>query len=312
MRTLKSLLLLLVAVIALSSCTGEQARDDKPSAPAPTAADLLGFASPYDTYRIQLADAAERQLVVQECMAAQGFEYAPIMPPVPSFYSSNLSGLEFAELYGYGILTSFEDVEVAAYVNSNPNDSALALMANSEWWAWMEAFTGLTEGVVESGEIETADGSLIGDGGCIDLVVRDDSRESIRDQLTFTYEDKLIELEQSVQSDPEYSELIQQWAICMKSAGFSASGEGSARHTFRMLYAELADTVVLDESGSVSFDSEGLDAGIRDEIETAVQDWKCEDPIRARREAIRAERSQEFWQTNPRMLAELSSARLNG
>lgn len=300
--------ILLVVVLALVAGCASEAASEVPNTDSP--AELLGIADPSSGFRLQLDDSDVAQQTIRECMLEKGFDYVPIEPPVPVFVRSNLTGRDFAAEFGYGVLTAFESVEVESYNVESANDSALELMGSAEWFAWMEAFTGLSEDAILETDALPVEGPPIGSGGCIGAAAELPSKEALRNELLARYQNQLVELESAVAGDSRYIELTEQWASCMRSQGFVVAGPGDARSPFGVLYGDLLSTIEVSPELGVTYGAEMLEKGIADEIRTATADWDCEEPLRAERMTIRDRITADYWQQNPQMLQDLSDAAL--
>jgi len=298
-----------VAVLA-SSCADSNAPVTSNAAPT----ELLGLGStPSELTAIQAADRNTMELAVQSCMKEQGFGYEPVVQPVTEHAASSLDEgtLEYAERFGYGILAGFEETAIAPFFADSVNNSAVDLMADSEFLAWISALTGLNPDEFDALTNEITDsevslnemsGLFVGKGGCID----EGSAASNLAQtwaLMDQHSDALIALEASITSDDRIAALDQRWGDCMAEAGFIVSDTGQARAPFNdywvSAYAQLEFN--FDEFGEpfvLGFEPEELDEQLVEERRVAVQDWKCEEPLKVERQTLRALLNAEFWAEN--------------
>lgn len=181
------------------------------------------------------ADFREQEARIQEsirrCMAEQGFEYQPILPPADSFQTfTSEDHAEWVRKHGFGITTWFgnedENVEAAEWVD--PNQEMLESMSESERQAWEEALYGSEE--ERAGQMETIVDEATGEtievmrgygAGCQGEAY--EAEYGSADAVQGLWEEldpALEEMYQRVEADPRIVELNEKWAECMAGAGY--------------------------------------------------------------------------------------------
>ena len=100
---------------------------------------------------------------IRQCMAEQGFEYQPMLPPDDAFRVSTTeeSHEEWVAEHGFGITTWYGKEEEfrdnAAFDWVDPNQEMVDAMSESERQAWYEALYGTEEEQMEGAEVEIDD-----------------------------------------------------------------------------------------------------------------------------------------------------------
>ncbi|HEY6738427.1 MAG TPA: hypothetical protein VI076_06210 [Actinopolymorphaceae bacterium] len=174
--------------------------------------------------------------IIADCMRDKGFEYVPYIPseepesPVDEAY--DLPPEKFAEQYGYGISTMF-DQESKKDAPTSPNDEIRSGLSQQAKAAYDEALYGSAVAVdPESGgavaEARPLDGDETApeDLGCMPAAhekVYGSSRDSVRQLLAERQKfDGLFKdldaLEKRIQRDPDLAKAHQDWAACMADA----------------------------------------------------------------------------------------------
>lgn len=314
---------LFVFVLAASACSSAGS-DTSQRQLSPS--ELLGLGDAGEGLSLAVEDDHRAtQLAIQECMLTQGFDYEPeLRPEVPAFTAwQNLSDVEYATQYGYGVLTSFAEVEIDRQLAPDPNWEALELASNAEFRAWTSAYIGtpidadelatqLSQNATETDGGVRIDSFDIGlePGGCV-AEAHERSTLNATYQLLNELEDQLVDLESSITSTEEHSDLDASWADCMASKGFVVASTAAARQPFFTTYSELTQSIqyLLTPDGDTSlvYDEEVLAGGIADEIETAVAQAECEEPLAAERRALRQRLTAEYYDSHSTLFAELHS-----
>jgi len=217
--------------------------------------DLLGF-DPTSFEDIDYEQAErDRQLLVVECMADQGFEYQ-----VPNYdFDFSFAGpsidadiewgtRKYAETYGYGISTFIVD-EISSFADQpspedfpeDPNQAYLAFLSEGERDAWNAALYGQEPtffDVVDdegnplnpdTGEMYTEDEMQAFwedyDGGCSSAGY-DDGSFLGEDQARITafyeqFDDLMQDMNERIENDPRVTELTDGWVRCMADKSYT-------------------------------------------------------------------------------------------
>lgn len=201
---------------------------------AETIADFLGGGAGDDPEAAE-ADFRDQEARIQEsirqCMAEQGFEYQPVMPPEGSFQVFNPADEEErVREQGFGITTWFgnEDQFGGDTEFVDPNQEMLEEMSDSERDAWYAALHGTPEeqeeGMTTETDPETGDTFQVSEGfgaGCqgeayeAEYGDQGDTQE-LWEELQPAFE----ELNQRVEADPRIVEANQEWSSCMADRGY--------------------------------------------------------------------------------------------
>lgn len=208
----------LLAALVLSACSG----GSKPA--ATTGADIKA------TLGIDKAGMALKQTRVEElvqvCMKQAGFEYIPVDPNASAAAVVGTTGLsddEYRKQYGYGISTIFEKVVAAlqkAPASVDPNASIRSRLDTAGVAAYDKALTGGTVDVSVAGAVDAAKaGDLSGLGGC----VKEGTVAVFGDSNVTAALVKIEELDKRAEADPRLVAAKEQWAKCMKDAGYDYS-----------------------------------------------------------------------------------------
>lgn len=311
-------MLLVVALAAAGCSSGGSDASQRQLSPS----ELLGLGQAGEGLSLAAEDDYwATQLAIQECMRTQGFDYEAVARPAVPAYSAwqNLSAVEYATHYGYGILTTFVEVEIDRRLIPDPNFAALDSASLAEIRTWIDAYIGTDIETLLGQDLTEIDAAVQIDnldagfepGGCV-------GEANKRSTLNATYElmnkleDRLVDLESSITSTQEYQDLDESWAACMASKGFVARTTAAARQPFFTTFFELSTSIQesIGAGGGISltYDEAILTEGIADEIETAVAEAECEEPLAAERQALRQGLAAEYYDVNPTLFAELLGA----
>lgn len=272
--------------------------------------DMLGFdPSSFEDIDWEQAE-RDRQLLVQECMVNQGFEYTPVdFGSVMFFDGGNeldeeWGTLAFAEKYGLGISTLFEqelgsaadfqDVEVP----NDPNDAYLEFLSDSEREAWQAALYGSQPELFDFVDQET--------GEPINPETNEPYTNEEMDAFWQNYEPtgcenagfdggfgseetKLIDsffdeftdvfegMEEQLENDPRIVELTDNWVRCMadKSYSFTAP-EDVWREVERRMEPIRSAVWGGDMFGPAAFDMtpEDMEAMTEEELDEFFSDFQ--------------------------------------
>lgn len=209
--------------------------DDSGAATADEIAELLfGFGDIEDAEASQARfeqEERERQELLAECMAAQGFEYVPVDYSQFATFAGpggdlDPSSREFAETYGFGFST-FDDQAFAepAVDFVDPNQEYVEALSDSARDAYYAALYGQPPEIDESmteDEINAMleeNPELFQPQGCEGEAFQStsDGLESVYTALSDQFED----LYQRVQADPRVVAWEADWASCMADAGYA-------------------------------------------------------------------------------------------
>lgn len=291
-----------VGVLALAGCsTNDDSSDSQSGAKAATEEVELG---PLDQYMSALWDSEEwtqerydeldrqREELIAECMAKEGFEYIPSTQTTTVYSSDESIGpewgtREFAEQYGYGIISWPGDDQMAedpgeGYVD--PNQDYVNSLSPSEQEAFYETLhgPGLTEEEINAAEEEGGyeyDWTKSGCWGWAEHELNQDTSMAAWEDPEFA--DLFSAMETmwgEGQSSPETVALNQEWAACMAEAGYPGLTDRWAAQD-----ALYEDQNALWETATEENDWEPdptMKEELRErEIAQATADWDCADQI---------------------------------
>ncbi|MEM7094524.1 MAG: hypothetical protein AAF567_16090 [Actinomycetota bacterium] len=289
---------------------------------------LLGFDSFEDPAFI-LEQQRRVDALVQECMLAEGFEYAPqdIDADLLAFGRSiapNLTDEEFAAAYGYGIVASAN--QLLALLNAsvdNPNAAMFRAMSEAERDAWVFALLG--PGV----EIDVETGALVDpeSGEELDptqLAFRGTGCASQANQEIFGSLQALIaltprleELTDRIEADPRIVEITAAWSSCMAESGFEYRSLAEPADEFSFEVNRIVGPL-LQQANAATFSGdveplafspeevERLDTLLVDEIAAATVDHACVDPFRDELMTIDRSYELDFIDENAGVLADVA------
>ncbi|RSM69435.1 hypothetical protein DMB66_10545 [Actinoplanes sp. ATCC 53533] len=257
----------------------------------PTLISLLGLGGSTADYGRQIsATEQDRQQLIRDCMAKQGFRYVPHVvagrQANPTGLPTDLPADEFQRRYGYGISTGFENAlklkPKAADVD--PNVAVVAAMSESERAAYQRALGGGT----------AANGKPAGCQGEASKVT--DKAGAVVEQ----FGDELGQLYARVNADRRIVTAERAWADCLAKAGYPYADEDAVRKeiTRRMnpLYDSLSGEDVPDGVIDLYRDrrltgaQQSLLASVKSfELAVATADQKCGGDLDRIRKEVRDE-----------------------
>lgn len=331
-------LLLLVVALFVSACggggdtassadadpgNGEEAATQETSAggsdDAETLSEFFGWGDGSDPAATE-AEWRDQEVRIQEsirqCMAEQGFEYQPMLPPDDAFRVSTTeeSHEEWVAEHGFGITTWYGKEEEfrdnAAFDWVDPNQEMVDAMSESERQAWYEALYGTEEEQMEGTEVEIDDetGETIyvqtGYGaGCqgkaYEEVYGDPAQtEELWEQLSPAFD----EMYQRVEADPRIVEANQKWAACMQEAGYEVTTRNDMWETVYEDFQRRLDEIVGPNGGFVDpmegWTQEEIDAFFEEKTQEEIDAFFEEAQKAARQnvdmEAVRALQQEEI------------------
>lgn len=213
----------------------------------------------------------ERQALVAECMAGQGFDYVPIEPGqemgVASWPGEGLSPAEFTEQYGYGMATLFEESMVAPEEREvvDPNAATVEAMSETERLAWDTALYGMPEEqepppAGEGGEVTITE-SFYG-GGC-----EGEASEAVyggQEEQFEEFNELFEDYDERLRSDRRIVDAEASWVACMAEEGydFAAVEDASNSVNERMeeVYSSTDPTAGMSEEELGALSPEQLEA----------------------------------------------------
>jgi hypothetical protein len=226
------------------------------------------------------AQEEQRQLAVQACMNEAGFEYAPENDAMFSDPNAELSPLEYAEQWGFGMWTSMDPDSPMNAMGDDyawPNEDIVMALSESEQNAWYEVNSQCYN-----------DASL-------------ESDDVYRNPMV---QQALDDFWSDVENDPQVQDALAGWRDCMEAAGFPFASEDDM---YTQVYGEGEDQ---GELQSQFYESEAWDpaspdhaewqALVDEEIGIAVANATCSPAVQEAREAVTAELRPglvEVWQT---------------
>lgn len=164
------------------------------------------------------------QDLIARCMAGEGFEYIPAVPPTPALAFGAVDEVEYARERGFGITTFFgEESEVFESGEdwTDPNQAIVDALSDSERRAYYDTLhpppepTG-TETDPETGEVtEVYEGYGEGcQGRAFEEVYADQELTEIYGQLD------LESMWERARADPRMTGLSDEWSRCMGDRGY--------------------------------------------------------------------------------------------
>lgn len=226
-------------------------------------------------------DAMSRQSeeVVAACMLEQGFEYEPVdntgtaveMPGEDLDYNSR----EYAETYGYGVATTFEESQASAEEQSDawvdPNQEYVEAMSETERTAYYEALYGVQTEYVEGEEPPAYDWTTAGCQGKAQHEVYGEMNGAWEMPEFTDLQEQISKLYEQVQTDSAYTELQASWSSCMADAGYEYESQMAVtedlNERMNAVYEQMGDgsdvdTALVDEIAAL-------------EVKVATADFDC-------------------------------------
>jgi hypothetical protein len=291
--------LALVGALALTGCSGSTGPSSQPGA---SLADLGPISQRlkdiYGTGDAHLGAMAQVEEITAACMKEQGFEYTPVgyssQDAATSQDDAAWGTLEFAQLYGYGVFTTFSLGSPAASPpeeETNPNEAYLATMSPEEQTAYYAALYGSTL-VDDEGGSTTDEGALDdrydwSTAGCVGKAEHEVYGEVDESSIPADLEhlaEQAAEDERVVQAEDD-------WVLCMSDAGYDYDDIDAPYAYFMDRFNDLFSAASGGEStpgpssspapgeeqdDSGSLDQSTLEQWQQEEIATAVDDHTCQ------------------------------------
>jgi hypothetical protein len=290
-----------VAIVALAACGGAAGgrtaddtgrADDEPIDPI---AEFFGFGRPGDDDQQRFREQQRRvEELVRQCMAAEGFDYIPMDPPdMGAMPGEGLTQREFAERYGYGMSTFFEESMEEAEEFVDPNADQVETMTDEQRRAWEEALYGppSEQPQVAEGEDETVVFEGFG-GGC-----QGEAAEAVYGGEQDAFTDLFRNYQEALEADPRWREAAESWRECMAAEGYDFAEPEDAIEAVNERAEELYQSVDpfpgLTEEEIAALSPEELEATTPPEpdpellaetkefeLAVAVADYDCQGDLR--------------------------------
>lgn len=259
----------------------------------------------------------ERQTLVAECMAAQGFEYVPIEPGqgmgISAYPGEGLSPAAFVEEYGYGMATLFEESFISPEENEfvDPNAATVEAMSETERLAWDTALFGSFEEqgpplpAGDTGEEQatetTVDEATVAEsfygGGC-----EGEASEAVyagqEDQFE-EFNDLFEDYDERLRSDRRFVDAEAAWVSCMADEGYDFAevqdAPNSVNERMEEVYSSTDPTAGMSEEELAALSPEQLNELYEEvnepdsellaeiqgyELEVAAADFECAAAVR--------------------------------
>lgn len=296
----------LVALAAMSLIVSTACSKRTPPAEATTAIDgaisvedALGF-----SLDGMLARQARAEVLIRDCMKAQGFEYVPIDPATQQAETLGVPGMsdeDFQKQYGYGITTLYEQRR-EQQKKLGPNEAIRAKLSESDQAAYDQVLFGDNPDATFAEIIDHGDFTRL--GGCTKQAA--DQVFGGTDTVQ-SLQQKMDELDEEIVADARMVDAIKAWSTCMRAAGYDLS---DPEELDVVLTKKLEDIVgPVDNSADVAeptYDKAALTALQGEEVLMVTKDVACEElHIMPVENKVRAEYEREFRDENAALLAKV-------
>jgi hypothetical protein len=246
----------LAAILIALSMTGRSGGGGgAPEAASPeTIADFFGWTE---------SRASTEELLVQACMRSRGFSYEVEPDDGPRPVGPGMSPDEYAERYGYGIVSSPQNQGV---VRSDPNFDHFSSLGPAEQQRYLEAF----QGDAPVGEAE--------EGSCS----REANVMADRDHhlLADTFGAELRAMDLAVAERLEADGDVEAWQTCMQVKGFDDAVSPDR-------FASEAGAAIRKELDAAADDPDARQKVLEREIATATAERSCTRPLDLRTGELR-------------------------
>lgn len=296
--------LVLIVLLPLAGCGGDGGSKSGFDADRPIE-DQIGF----DQAGIQRRQTTVENLI-RDCMRAKGFEYTPVDPAAQraAFVgSATLSEEDFEKQFGYGITTLYEQRRREA--TTGPNADYRASLPAPQRPVYDETLYGLNVGAGFAVAVDTGDFSSL--GGCTKEATE---RAFGGSETLANLQAKLDDLDARIDADPRMVAAHQEWATCMREAGFANLQKPDEVDT--VLQQELEDIVGPNTQVGIGapgsepdYDKQRLSELQRKEVAMVKADIECEEEhIEKVEEKVRKEYEQTFAEANAEFLKSVPAA----
>lgn len=228
-----------------------------------TLADFLGGNEDPEAAQAEYQDQeARRQELIRTCMADEGFDYTPAMPPEGSFQAFGPGDEEeMARTQGFGISTWYGNEDQFGADQEmewvDPNQEMIEAMSDSERDAYYTALHGTEEERMEGARTETdpetgdeitiMEGFGAGcDGEANEEIYGDQSQVS---ELWEEIGPEMEAMQERVQADPRIVEWNQDWSACMAEAGYEYESQQNMYESVYEDFQERFNDIVGPDGG---------------------------------------------------------------
>ncbi|MBF0672094.1 MAG: hypothetical protein IR160_05860 [Salinibacterium sp.] len=229
----------------------------------------------------------KREELIASCMADEGFEYTPELASFEPADSDedeiDPMSREYAEVYGYGVVTNPWSSEAEEPEEVNENQLYIDSLSESEATAYYEALYGAEDDNVDEYRWQ--------DAGCLGSAQHELSGEDPWESEQFAgLRDKLQGLYAELERSPELATLDREWANCMQEAGepgfdTQMSAANSIYDEINRIYEASAESDP-EGLGDPNESAEMKALGER-EIELALADYDCREETSYMEEALK-------------------------
>lgn len=214
-----------------------------------------------------------------DCMTEQGFRYAKIdWAAIDAELDAALPSLaeeDYMPLRGYGVADSLDAPEVIESEYVDPNDAIKQGLSDSELEAW------------EQQRIE-----------CVIRAQKEVFERPGRNIILYALRDELTALDERIAADPRLAEAARQWSLCMAEQGHRYRDQDEIFDYLHSISDPLlARLQALGGPDHIDATLEAdIDALMAVEVEIAVADLFCKDPLEQAQYDITVEHEEQFLQ----------------
>lgn len=297
----------LVALAAMSLIVSTACSKRTPPAEATTTAidgaisveDALGF-----SLEGMLARQARAEVLIRDCMKAQGFEYVPIDPAIQQAETLGVTGMsdeDFQKQYGYGITTLYEQRR-EQQKKLGPNEAIRAKLGESDQAAYDQVLFGDNPDATFADIIDQGDFTRL--GGCTKQAADQvfGGTETVQN-----LQQKMDELDEEIVADARMADAIKAWSTCMRAAGYNLDDPEELDTVLLKRLEEIVGPA--ENSGDAAeptYDKAALTALQSDEVVMVAKDVACEElhimPVETK---VRAEYERDFRDEHAALLAKV-------
>lgn len=254
-----------------------------------TLADFFGYGSDNaEEAQAQYQDEeARRQELIRACMAEEGFDYTPVLPPEESFQVFGPENEEErVKTQGFGITTWYGNEEMfGGDIDwEDPNQEMVEAMSESEQQAFYEALYGTEEEQMEGAttevdpetgeEITMMEGFGVGcEGEASEEIWGDQSQTQ---DLWQELEPEMTAMYERIEADQRVADLNEGWSACMADAGHEYESRNRMYETVFEDFQRRFDEIVGPGGGF----ADPFEGWTQEEIEAFFEE-KTEDEIEA-------------------------------
>lgn len=230
-------------------------------------ADFFGYDEAHT--EAQQADFRDQESRIQEairvCMAEQGFEYQPMVPPDDAFQVwDETDEEERVRTQGFGVTTWYGNEEEFGGGEEwvDPNQDMLDAMSESERQAWHDALYGSMEDqeAAMTTEVDPETGEAIYTSAGFGFGCQGEAYESEYGEQGDTqalWEDlqpTMDAMYQRVEADPRIVDSNEEWAACMETAGYEVTFRNEMYETVHQDFQTRLDEIIGTEGSQDPFE----------------------------------------------------------